>query len=265
MNGAVSNPKTYALADLQAMTPFSQYSTFECVSNTVNGNLISNAKWTGVKLADFLNAAGVSPNAEYVVFYSVDFYSVGIPISRAMMSDTLLAYEMNDQPLPVKHGYPLRGVIPGLYGMMSAKWVNKIEVVTDVYSGYWQTRGWTPTAVVNTLAFLTVPGDGSTVKLSQNNGTVMLGGVAFAGDRGISKVEVSVDGGKTWQEAVLKPAIANLTWRLWAFEWHPSSTGQYTVYARATDGTGAVQTSAPTDNFPDGATGYAMIALGVSQ
>ena len=265
LKGLVANPKTYSLSELQNLPSMDQYTTFECVSNVIDGNLISNAKWTGVRISDlFADAGEPLPNAQYVVFYSVDGYSVGIPLSRAMMQDSMLAYKMNDETLPAKHGYPLRAVIPGLYGMMSAKWINRIELADSVYSGYWQTRGWTNYAAVATVAFITVPGDNASVSLSNYNGSVILGGVAFAGDRGISKVEVSVDGGKTWQQAQLKPPISKLTWALWAFEWFPTKTGMYNVYARATDGTGATQTSQQSPTFPNGATGYAMIQLNVT-
>ncbi len=265
LGGLVGNPKNYALQDLKNLPLTEEYSTFECVSNNVNGNLISNAKWSGVKISDlFKDAGGAQASASNVIFYSVDGYSVQIPIAQAMMPDSILAYEMNGVDLPVKHGYPLRAVIPGLYGMMSGKWLNKIELAGSAYSGYWQTRGWTQNATVETLAFISVPGDGASASLSKNNGSVILGGVAFAGDRGISKVEVSVDKGKTWQVAQLKPEISPLTWRLWAYDWSPSSSGNYEVYARATDGTGATQTSVATPTFPNGATGYAMIAVNVT-
>ena len=263
--GLVGNPKSYTLQDLKNLPLTEEYNTFECVSNNINGNLISNAKWSGVKISDLLNdAGGAQSGANYVVFYSVDGYSVALPIAKVMMPDSILAYEMNGVDLPTRHGYPLRAVIPGIYGMMSGKWLNKIELTGSAYSGYWQTRGWTSNATVETLAFLTVPGDGASASLSKNNGSVILGGVAYAGDRGISKVEVSVDQGKTWQVAQLKPEISPLTWRLWAYEWAPSSAGNYEVYARATDGTGATQTSQATPTYPNGATGYAMIAVNVT-
>ena len=170
---------------------------------------------------------------------------------------------MNGLTLPTRHGYPLRAVIPGLYGMMSAKWVKQIYLSDAVYLGFWQTRGWSNDATVQTVTFIRVPADGATVSLSGNGGSVILGGVAFAGDRGISKVEVSVDGGNTWQEATLKPPASNLTWVLWAFEWTPEP-GNYLVYARATDGGGAQQTSAQSDTFPSGATGYVVSTVIVS-
>ena len=261
--------KSYTLASFQnSFTPVTQYNTFECVSNLINGNLVGNAKWTGVRISDLLSDAGISASGDtskYVlVFYSVDGYSVGIPYSKAMMQDSILAYMMNDATLPQRHGYPLRAVIPGLYGMMSAKWINKIQLVDTPYSGYWQTRGWSPTGVVQTVAFVMIPGNGDSPSLSSNNGSIILGGVAYAGNREISKVEISTDQGNTWQEATLKPAISNDTWRLWAYDWHPSKTGGYNIYARATDGSGALQSANPTDTFPNGATGYAIISVNVT-
>ncbi|HZW85783.1 MAG TPA: molybdopterin-dependent oxidoreductase, partial [Nitrososphaerales archaeon] len=261
VDGLVNTPKKYAIQDIQSFPEVMQYSTFECVSNIVNGNLISNAKWGGVKISDILaNAGGVQSGAQYVVFYSVDGYSVGIPIEKAKMSDSLLAYEMNDQPLPTKHGFPLRGVIPGLYGMMSAKWVTRMSVLGHPYQGYWQTRGWTNGATIYTEAFILVP-NASQVSMSQNSGSVILAGYAFAGDRGISKVEVSTDNGKTWQTAQLKNPISNLTWALWASDWHPTGPGEYSIVVRATDGQGQVQTSTATDTFPYGATGYVSATI----
>jgi DMSO/TMAO reductase YedYZ molybdopterin-dependent catalytic subunit len=267
VGGSVNNPKTYTLSMLQdSFSPIEQYNTFECVSNLINGSLVGNAKWTGVKISDILNdAGGVTSGAQYVIFYSVDGYSVAVPLTKAMMSDSILAYMMNDQPLPQRHGYPLRAVMPGLYGMMSAKFLDRIDVVNSPYQGYWQTRGWSNVGTVQTVSFITLPGSGSSVSLSQNNGSVFLGGMAYAGDRGISKVEVSVDGGHSWQDASLKPPISNLTWALWAYQWTPSSTGNYNIYARATDGTGATQTSSQTDTFPNGATGYAMTNLNITK
>ena len=265
VGGLVKQSKNYDLIRFEnSFSPVSQYNTFECVSNTINGNLIGNAKWTGVRISDLLqDTGGVSPNATYVVLYSVDGYSVGVPLSKAMMSDSILAYKMNDQTLPQKHGFPIRAVIPGLYGMMSAKWINMIEVVDSTYVGYWQSRGWSNDGTVQTVAFINTPSDGSSVSLPKNNGGVLLGGVAYAGNRGISKVEISTDQGKTWQTAQLKKAVSNDSWTLWAYEWTPQE-GNYSIYARATDGIGMLQISSETSTFPSGATGYAMIAVNVT-
>jgi DMSO/TMAO reductase YedYZ molybdopterin-dependent catalytic subunit len=262
--GLVANPKSYSLTDLKGLPQVQQYDTFICVSNLINGGLISNARWGGVRLSDlFADAGGVSSRAAYVVFYSIDGYSVGVPLSRAMQPGSVLAYEMNGFELPQRHGYPLRAVIPGLYGMMSAKWVRQVELSDSVYMGFWQTRGWSNDATVQTVAFIRVPQDGATVSISQHGGSVMLGGVAFAGDRGISMVEVSVDGGSTWDQATLKPPASDLTWVLWAYEWKPQGPGNYVIYARATDGKGELQTSVQAGTFPSGATGYAMSTVNV--
>ena len=263
LGGLVANPKSYTLDDIMNLPKVEEYDTFICVSNLINGGLISNAKWGGVRISDLLaDGGGAAPGAQYVVFHSVDGYSVGVPLARALDSSSMLAYEMNGVALPQRHGYPLRAVIPGLYGMMSAKWVRQVELSDSVYLGFWQTRGWSNDATVQTVAFIRVPADGASVSLSQSGGTVLIGGVAFAGDRGISKVEVSVDGGSTWQSATLKPPASELTWVLWAFEWNPEP-GSYVIYARATDGQGVLQTSAEADTFPSGATGYVMSTVNV--
>jgi DMSO/TMAO reductase YedYZ molybdopterin-dependent catalytic subunit len=264
LGGLIGNPKSYTLSNLQSLPKAQQYSTFECVSNLVNGDLISNARWGGVRFSDlFADAGGVPPNATYIIFHSIDGYTVGIPIAKALEQESMLAYEMNGAPLPQRHGYPLRAVIPGLYGMMSAKWVRQIDLAESEYLGYWQTRGWSNEATVQTSVFVRIPADGSSVSLSQSVGSVIIGGMAFAGDRGISKVEVSIDGGRTWEVATLKPPSSGLSWVLWAYEWYPATAGEYTIYARATDGNGQVQTDAQADPFPSGATGYVMSTVNV--
>jgi DMSO/TMAO reductase YedYZ molybdopterin-dependent catalytic subunit len=192
----------------------------------------------------------------------VDGYSVGVPISRALMDVSILAYNMNGAPLPTAHGFPLRAVIPGLYGMMSAKFIKRISVIGNTYQGFWQTRGWTNDATVFTETFIAIPG--TAVSLSEGGGNVIIAGYAFAGDRGISKVEVSFDNGNTWQEAQLKKPISNLTWALWAYKYTPPGTGSFGVIARATDGTGQVQTSTATNTFPFGATGYCAATVQVT-
>jgi len=263
VGGLVNTPKSYTLEQVQGLPQATQYTTLECVSNVVNGNLISNAKWTGFRISDLLqDVGGLQSGAAYVVFYSVDGYSVAVPVAKAMMQDSMLAYNMNDLPLPVSHGYPLRGLIPGLYGMMSAKWVKEVQVVGADYEGYWQTRGWTNQATINTETFITTPAYGSQVSLSGNNNAPLVAGYAFAGDRGVTKVELSFDGGKSWQEAELKNPISNITWALWAYEWHPQK-GDYTIWARATDGTGQTQTPNVTQTFPNGATGYPEVSVTV--
>jgi len=257
----VTKPLTLTKSDLQAMQPTDQYATLECVSNTINppGALISNGKWTGVPLATILNRAGLTPDAIYVIFHCAEGYTVGIPKERALEPGALLAYNMNDQTLPLEHGFPLRAIIPGLYGMMNAKWITEIEASDSAYLGYWQERGWTNDARIHTTSIIYYPPAGA-----QAGGSLPIAGVAFAGDRGISKVEVSTDGGNTWNTAELKPPKSPYSWVLWAYMWTPTTKGNQTIIVRATDGTGHVQDSTQNQPFPNGATGYNSIQVNVT-
>ena len=261
VTGKVSKELTITKNDLLAMPTADEYATLECVSNTVNppGALISNAKWTGVPLATILNQAGLSSDAVYVIFRCAEGYSVGIPLARALEPGALLAYKMNDELLPQEHGSPLRAIIPGLYGMMNAKWITGIEVSDTVYLGYWQERGWTNDARINTTSIIYYPQDGSQV-----SGSLPIAGVAFAGDRGISKVDVSTDGGSTWNVAELKPPKSPYSWVLWAYAWTPTTNGTQNIIVRATDGSGQTQASTNSQPFPDGATGYNTIEVNVT-
>jgi DMSO/TMAO reductase YedYZ molybdopterin-dependent catalytic subunit len=261
VTGKVTNPLTITKSELLAMPTTTEYATLECVSNTINppGALISNGKWTGVPLATILKQAGITSDAVYIIFHCTEGYTVGIPVQRALEPGALLAYMLNDQPLPPEHGFPLRAIIPGLYGMMNAKWVTGIEASDSVYLGYWQERGWTNNARINTTSIIYYPSAGAQV-----GGPLPIAGVAFAGDRGISKVEVSTDGGNTWDAAELKPPKSPYSWVLWAYLWTPTTSGTQTVIVRATDGTGQLQDSTSNQPFPNGATGYNSIQVNVT-
>ncbi len=258
ITGKVNSPFTLNKDSLMALQTDDEYVTLECVSNTINppGALISNAKWTGVPLSTVLNQAGVASDAKYVVFHCADGYTVGIPLDRAVKSDALLAYKMNDEMLPNGHGFPLRAIVPGIYGMMNAKWVTEIEVVDYMYLGYWQDRGWSNDARIKTTSIIYYPSP-----QAQVSGTIPIAGVAFAGDRGISKVEVSTDGGNTWNEAILKKSLSPYSWVLWAYEWTPTGKGSVTIIVRAYDGAGTVQDPAAVQPFPNGASGYNSIQV----
>jgi DMSO/TMAO reductase YedYZ molybdopterin-dependent catalytic subunit len=260
VHGKVNNPSTLTQDSLVSMPSVDEYDTLECVSNTINpsGGLISNAKWTGVPLAKVLNQAGVAPDAKYVVFRCGDGYSVGIPLDRALLPDAVLAYKMNDATLPIEHGFPLRAIVPGIYGMMNAKWITEIEVTDQVYLGYWQERGWSNDAQIKTTSFPYYPQAGATVQ-----GPTPIAGVAFAGDRGISKVEVSVDNGITWNEAELKTPKSPYSWVLWAYRWNPTTTGTVTILVRAYDGSGQIQDPTAVQPFPNGGSGYSSIQVTV--
>lgn len=258
--GLVGRPVTLTLDEIRAMPSVARYHTLICISNEVGGDLIGNAHWKGVRLRDVIQrAGGVSPRAIRFAFRSADGYTEGIPVADAMLPDVMLAYEMNGVPLPPEHGFPLRLLIPGLYGMKNPKWITKIEAVATHFTGYWQASGWSDEAVVQTASMIRAPGDGATVRA----GEVGLGGVAFAGDRGISGVEYSTDGGRTWRSAEVKPALGPYTWVLWAAVWTPDGPGRYTVRVRARDGGGVVQTATERPTSPDGATGHHIIRVQV--
>jgi len=268
VDGLVSSPLSLTYADLQAriqagsLPAAEEDATMECVSNEVGGNLIGTAKWDGAHLADVLNAAGLESAADWVEFTSADGYTAAIPLAQAMDPATLVVLQMNGAPLEGRHGGPVRILVPGKYGMFSAKWLTRITAVQGEVLGYWQQspRGWTNDGPIGTEAILALPASGSVV-----SGTVTLGGVALSAADGISKVEVSTDGGATWTAAQLRaPKDPKLTWVLWTYDWTPPQGGAFDILARAYDGNGVVQTAAVAPPFPDGASGYDHITLLVS-
>nr|WP_240982213.1 sulfite oxidase [Streptomyces sp. S3(2020)] len=239
--------------------------TLTCVSNEVGGPYIGNARWIGVRLADLLAECGVeAPSrggaADQLVARSVDGMTIGSPVEDVMDGrDALLALGMNGEPLPFEHGFPVRMVVPGLYGYVSAcKWIKDIELTTfDAYDPYWVRRGWSRRAPVKTQSRIDTPKPFARPKA----GTVMVGGVAWAQHRGIDKVEVRIDDGP-WQEARLAAEDSRDTWRQWSFAWQ-ATKGGHILTVRATDRTGAVQTEKRTRTLPDGASGRHSVVVTV--
>ena len=235
--------------------------TLACVSNEVGGTYIGNARWIGARLDDLLAEAGVRPGADQVVSRSADGFTAGSPTAILMDGrDAMLAVSMNGEPLPLAHGFPVRMVVPGLYGYVSAtKWVVDLELTTfDAYDAYWIGRGWAQQAPIKTESRIDTPrGSGSLTA-----GLVPVAGIAWAQHRGIEAVEVRVDDG-SWQEAELAAMDSLDTWRQWLYRWD-APTGRHTLQVRATDGTGAVQTAQVAPPAPDGATGYHTIEVDVA-
>lgn len=234
--------------------------TLVCVSNTVGGKLAGNARWLGVRLDDLLAEAGVDPAATQVVGRSVDGYTCGFPVAALDGRPALVAVGMNGEPLPVEHGFPARLVIAGLYGYVSAtKWLTEIELTTfDRFDQYWVERGWDREAPIKTMARIDTPRPLAEVAA----GPVVLGGVAWAQTRGISRVEVAVDDGE-FTDAVLADELDIDTWRQWSLPWD-ATPGRHRITVRATDGTGAVQTEERADPFPNGASGWMSIFVDVA-
>jgi DMSO/TMAO reductase YedYZ molybdopterin-dependent catalytic subunit len=260
VGGAARAMLELTLDDVIAMPSRDQYTTLQCISNDVGGDLISTAKWTGFPLRDLLAKVTPLPSAKYAVFRSDDDYTESLPLDFAMRDGVMLAYRMNDEALPTKHGYPLRLLAPGKYGIKNAKWITEIALMDEETFGYWQQRYWTQEARMNTSSRIDVPVPRATVSTSPYR----LHGLAFSGDRGISRVEVSTDGGDSWQEAIMKPALSPYTWVLWYYDWRPSGDGDKAViFARATDGVGNVQTARSAPPHPSGATGYPRVQVTV--
>lgn len=227
-----------------------QYATLECISNPVGGDLIGNAKWKGVRLRVLLERAGIQPSVRDVVLRGADGYSDSIPLDRAMQDGTLVVYEMNGAPLTPTHGFPVRLLVPGIYGMKNVKWITRIELVNYDYKGYWQRRGWDDRAEYKTMSRIDVP------QASASRSGETIAGIAFAGDRGISGVEVSTDGGATWEPARLRAPLSPYSWVLWQHPWTPGRGGKSELLVRATDGRGEIQTAQRAEPIPDGASGY---------
>ncbi|HKO32606.1 MAG TPA: molybdopterin-dependent oxidoreductase, partial [Candidatus Limnocylindria bacterium] len=261
VDGMVDRPLTMNYDELLAMPLVEQYVTIACVSNEVGGDLVGNALWRGARLRDVLDRAGVQEGASQVVGRSVDGWTAGFPTAWLDVAEreALVAVAMNGDPLPPEHGFPARLIVPGLYGYVSAtKWLTNIELTTlEAFNGYWVPLGWSKEAPILTQARIDVPGSGASLSAGQQP----VAGVAWAPDRGISKVEVQVDDG-AWAAAELSTPISDATWVQWLYRWD-APPGDHTLRVRATDGTGEVQTSTVTEPAPDGARGYHTITASV--
>jgi len=261
ITGMVEKPVTLNFAELFALPLEESYTTLMCVSNDVGGNLIGTAKWLGYPIRHLLARARPTASADMVLSHSSDGFTASTPLPVLQEDDrnAILAVGMNGEPLPPEHGYPVRMVVPGLYGYVSAtKWVVELEVTRFAdHSAYWTERGWSSHGPIKIESRIDVPRDAASVKA----GRVVVAGVAWHQHTGIEKVEVRVDGG-AWNDADLATAISADTWVQWRWEWDATS-GQHQVEVRATDADGSVQTSAVAGTVPNGATGYHLITVNV--
>jgi len=260
IHGMVRNPITITWEQLLERPMIERYITLTCVSNEVGGDLIGNALWLGTPIKELLDEADPLPGADQVVQRSVDGWTCGSPTSVLRDGrDALLAIGMNGETLPVDHGFPVRMVVPGLYGYVSAcKWITEIELSRfEDFDAYWVPRGWAQQAPIKTESRIDTPRDGA----SRDAGTVTVAGVAWAQHRGIAKVEVQVDDG-AWQVATLAETASADTWRQWSFPWQ-ATAGKHILRVRATDTSGQTQTSTPAPPDPDGATGWHSVQVSV--
>ncbi len=256
VGGLVAAPLSVMYADLRALPTVTLLRTMECISNRVGGNLIGTGQWTGVPLRLLLERAGVRPDAYKVKFAGTDGYSTALPLAAALDLNTILAYQLNGEPLPPRHGYPARLIIPSRYGMKNPKWITEITATAEDYQGFWEQQDWTDVSLVETTSRIDAPRRAATAGMP-----VAVAGLAYAGDRGIRRVEISTDSGGTWAEAALQPALGPYTWVYWAFSWTPPAPGGYTLVCRATDGNGNVQIATRRAPIPDGATGLHRVSV----
>ena len=253
VDGLVENPLSLSLDDIKSFPIFEQYATLTCISNPIGGDLIGTTLFKGARLKDILAAAKVLPGVIDIKFTAVDGYTESLPIEVALDPETLLCYNMGDQPLTRSHGSPLRVYTPGRYGIKNPKWIIKIEALDQDYKGFWQQRGWTESGLIKTTSVVdaTVSAGGQT----------LIGGIAFAGARGIQSVELQVDDGD-WRQAEIDRPLSHLTWVLWraAVRFSP---GEHKITVRTTDGDGNLQTDQKSPTQPNGATGYHSINITV--
>src|SRR5436305_7833191 len=251
IGGLVHTPGTYTYEEVQKLPSISRAITLECIANGIGDHLISTAIWQGVLLRTVLERhGGAQKTARFVAFSSVDGYVISLPLDEVLAVDALLAWRMNGAELPARHGYPLRVLVPGRYGEENPKWVTRVHLTDHFVQGLYSSQGWY-NGPLHTISRIDHP-RGQLI----SGQTVEIGGIAFAGNRGIQRVEVSTDGGGSWQQANLDQPLSPDSWRFWRLPWHPTQPGKYTLVARATDGTGATQTNQQQCPVPNGATGH---------
>jgi DMSO/TMAO reductase YedYZ molybdopterin-dependent catalytic subunit len=265
IDGLVATPLDISLDDIMRRPAVTEMRTLQCISNPVGGALIGNLNWTGTPLMPILEEAGVNPAAAFAWFAAVDGYTTSVARRVLMQPDTLLIYAANGEPLAPEHGYPLRVLIPGLYGQKMSKWLTGITFARDDRLGYWEQehRGWSNIARVLTTSALRGPEQEAPFVHP-----VRIAGLAFAGDRPIEKVEVSTNGGDRdaqWTPATLIRPPSPLAWTWWVYDWNPPAPGVYRLAVRATDSTGYRQDRLPSgifgSPFPDGTNAIHVVTL----
>jgi DMSO/TMAO reductase YedYZ molybdopterin-dependent catalytic subunit len=265
--GVVDKPLMLSLDDIKQMPSVTQTRTFECISNPVGGPLIGNAVWVGVQMKRLLAMAGVKPGAKEVVLRAADGFHTSIPIELAQNENALLAYSMNGEPLPRGHGFPLRSIWPGRYGMKQPRWVMSIEVINTNYTGYWEQQGWSNDAFIKINSQILAPASLETI----GTPTYTIRGLAHAGLTGVKLVEVSTDNARTWNEATLirGPDPQNLVWTEWRYEWQVPADGRYVIVSRATGNDGVAQNGVGDTllggTFPDGSSRMHAVSANVKR
>ena len=262
ITGEVKHKASLGWRDILNRESFDQVVTLECIDTLPGGDSLGNAQWRGISLKKLLTELGVEEEtARDIVFRAADGYHDSIPFARAMQDDVMLAYLMNGEKLPQEHGFPLRLIVPGLYGIKNVKWITEIEVYNGDYKGYWQQRGWTDEGTIKIFSRIDSPGHYQPLRGPEH----AYRGIAFGGPHSISKVELSFDRGKSWLPAELEPPLSKKSWVIWNFHWRPPKPGKYQISVRATDTKGQLQIADIVRPQPAGASGLHTIISDIEQ
>ncbi len=255
--GMVNTPTKFSLQELKdQFTPKDMEFTMSCISNPIGGSLIGNCNWRGLKVKDLLEKVGMQSGAKWITWEAADGFYESLPLGQAIEDDVLLAYFINGEPLNSKHGFPLRVILPGHYGMKQPRWLTKITLSSEERLGYWANRGWSRTAYVQALSRIN-----DLPKLEAGK-PVTLTGIAYAGITNVEKVEISFDGGKNWKIATQLEKRARYAWTRWTLQWTPTS-GQHQLQVRCFAG-GKMQSQEVKDSLPEAASGWHTINVTVS-
>jgi DMSO/TMAO reductase YedYZ molybdopterin-dependent catalytic subunit len=246
VDGLVDNSTSFTYEAIRALPEIESMRTLECIGNPVGGSLIGNAVWSGFLFQEILDRVNVRASALRARFYAADGYYTAVDMRWITQPDVLMATKMNGQLLPREHGFPLRIFMPGLYGQKMPKWITRIEFIDFQFEGYWEQKGWSDTARVQTNSIIQTPPQQSEIQ-----GQVAIQGVSYAGTRRITKVEVRIDGDQ-WLPATLVEGESPLVWTQWYLRWTPPRSGTYEIEVRATDDTNFTQQS-ESDGALDGA------------
>jgi DMSO/TMAO reductase YedYZ molybdopterin-dependent catalytic subunit len=260
IGGEVERPRSYGFGEIASLPSVVQETTLMCISNGVGDALMSNANWTGVPLKSLLEVAGPRSNAVEVLLRGADGYTDTIPLAKALDPTTLVVFQMNGEPLPRIHGFPARLIVPGMYGEKNVKWVTGIELVDHDAKGFYEQQGWGPDFVIPVRSRIYEPDLSQPTLLGS---TVTLRGIVFGGDRGISRAEVSLDGGQNWREAELEYPGSRASWAIWRYSFRPEVPGTYYLAARGFAGDGTPQPGEDRGIVPSGGRGYHRVTLQV--
>lgn len=234
IKGLVREPLQLTWSDLRALPAVEVMRTLECIGNPVGGHLIGNAIWKGVSLAALLDRVGAKPGATHVIMDGADEYFTSLPLAKVQSEQALLAYEMNGAPLTLQHGFPLRALIPGVYGQKQPKWLLNIELTDHYEPGTWEKKGWSDTAAIRVNSRIDEPRS----SVSADAERVLISGIAFSDELGIRRIEVSTDDGENWEEATILPGPTPTVWTAWYLWWERPAAGRHALKVRATDGHG---------------------------